>query len=39
MSDKSGIAPDNALAWGLADRAGADPAEWPEDLRVMEWPA
>lgn len=21
------------------DRAGADPAEWPEDLRVREWPA
>jgi len=23
----------------LRDRAGADPAEWPEDLRVREWPA
>ena len=22
----------------LKDRAGADPAEWPEDLRVQEWP-
>lgn len=22
----------------LKDRAGADPAEWPEDLRVREWP-
>lgn len=22
----------------LRDRAGADPAEWPEDLRVREWP-
>lgn len=22
----------------LSDRAGADPAEWPEDLRVREWP-
>lgn len=22
----------------LADRAGADPTEWPEDLRVQEWP-
>ena len=20
------------------DRAGADPSEWPEDLRVREWP-
>lgn len=24
---------------GLKDRAGADPAEWPEDLRVQEFPA
>lgn len=23
---------------GLKDRAGADPAEWPEDLRVQEFP-
>lgn len=23
----------------LRDRAGADPAEWPEDLRVQQWPA
>ena len=23
----------------LSDRAGADPAEWPEDLRVRDWPA
>lgn len=23
---------------GLRDRAGADPAEWPEDLRVQEFP-
>ena len=22
----------------LHDRKGADPAEWPEDLRVQEWP-
>jgi len=22
----------------LVDRAGADPAEWPQDLRVQEWP-
>lgn len=22
----------------LMDRNGADPAEWPEDLRVREWP-
>lgn len=22
----------------LKDRAGADPSEWPEDLRVQEWP-
>lgn len=24
---------------GMKDRAGADPAEWPEDLRVQEFPA
>ena len=24
--------------WKPNDRAGADPAEWPEDLRVREWP-
>lgn len=24
--------------WRLRDRAGADPAEWPEDLRVREFP-
>jgi len=29
-----------ALAhWKLKNRAGADPAEWPEDLRVREFPA
>ena len=22
----------------LLDRAGADPSEWPADLRVQEWP-
>ena len=22
----------------LRDRKGGDPAEWPEDLRVREWP-
>lgn len=26
------------LEFGLRDRAGADPAEWPEDLRVREFP-
>lgn len=25
--------------WGFKDRAGADPDEWPEDLRVQEFPA
>ena len=25
--------------WKLKDRAGTDPAEWPSDLRVMEFPA
>ena len=24
--------------WKLKDKAGADPAEWPEDLRVQEFP-
>jgi hypothetical protein len=24
--------------FGLGDRKGGDPAEWPEDLRVREWP-
>ncbi len=24
--------------WSIKDRAGADPAEWPEDLRVQECP-
>lgn len=29
-----------AQAWiGFKDRAGADPVEWPEDLRVQEFPA
>lgn len=27
-----------ALIAGMRDRAGADPSEWPEDLRVREWP-
>jgi protein gp37 len=26
------------LAMGLADRKGGDPAEWPEDLRVRQFP-
>ena len=25
--------------WGVRDRAGADPAEWPEDLRIQEFPS
>lgn len=25
-------------SWKPKDRAGADPSEWPEDLRVREWP-
>lgn len=27
------------LPLNLKHRAGADPSEWPEDLRVQEWPA
>lgn len=41
----AGIYPDDCGPRGrraeplvLRDRAGADPAEWPEDLRVREWP-
>jgi len=30
---------DRMLRVRLRDRAGADPAEWPEDLRVREFPA
>ena len=29
---------ENRPGWRLKDRAGADPAEWPEDLRVQEFP-
>jgi len=28
----------NLTTWRFKDRAGADPAEWPEDLRVRQWP-
>lgn len=27
-----------ALEFGLRSRKGGDPSEWPEDLRVREWP-
>lgn len=27
-----------ARAWGCRDPKGADPTEWPPDLRVREWP-
>jgi len=30
--------PDGQAGWLLKDRAGADPAEWPADLRVREFP-
>ena len=33
------LRPEGAIAFQLRDRAGADPAEWPEDLRVRELPA
>ena len=34
------IAPEGMalLSYRLRDRKGGDPAEWPEDLRVREWP-
>ncbi len=25
-------------SWKLRDKAGADPSEWPKDLRVQEFP-
>lgn len=28
----------NSYTWNAADRKGADPNTWPEDLRVREWP-
>ena len=33
-----GSSPCPALDLGIKDRAGADPSEWPEDLRVQEFP-
>lgn len=29
---------DSSHGLHLADRKGGDPSEWPEDLRVREWP-
>ena len=26
------------IIWSMRDKKGADPSEWPEDLRVQEWP-
>ena len=28
----------NRIEWATKDRKGGDPAEWPEDLRVRQWP-
>lgn len=28
----------SGVLWGLRDRKGGDPSEWPEDLRVQEFP-
>ena len=28
----------NGYSFYLRDKKGADPAEWPEHLRVQEWP-
>lgn len=33
-----GAAADPSCRLPLVDRKGGDPAEWPEDLRVREWP-
>lgn len=32
------LRPKNAVAWGLSDSKGGDPAEWPQHLRVRQWP-
>lgn len=29
---------ERAFRYRMRDRAGGDPGEWPEDLRVREWP-
>jgi hypothetical protein len=34
----SGALPRPMPMFGLKDRKGGDPAEWPEDLRVREFP-
>lgn len=31
--------PSNAIAFGFADQKGGNPWDWPDDLRVREWPA
>lgn len=31
-------AQDDEQFWSLRDKKGGDPSEWPEDLRVREWP-
>lgn len=33
-----GAKPAGLIEGRLRHRKGADPAEWPEDLRVREWP-
>lgn len=35
----AGVRPAEAIGFSLAHPAGADPAEWPEDLRAREFPS
>ena len=34
----AGVRPENAIGWVSANTHGADPAEWPDDLRKREFP-
>ena len=38
IARRYGVGPLVAKCYKLRDRKGGDPAEWPEDLRVREWP-
>lgn len=38
MSEQSNIAWCDATAVIGCDKVSADPSEWPEDLRVRQWP-
>ena len=38
IGDHNYTRPDGAIACGLGDRKGGTPSEWPDDLRVREFP-